>query len=1074
MTLRIERKSMLRTRLATVLALAWPTAALAQDGAITGTVINEEGLAMPTVTVTATGAPLGDESRTAMTSAQGVYTITGLPAGTYSLRFTFPGFVAGVSSGVVVQAGERTNVDMQMASQRTIALEELTAVVTGTHFSAPPENLPYAVDVTDRESLREQGAPQAVDFFKKLGAAHGTIGERNGWYNQSGTLVPETATNVNLRGLGASRTLTLLNGRRQVYTPARLPGGRFVDINAFPSIALDRIEVLKEGASAIYGSDAVAGVANFVTRRDFQGFELSASHDYFSGAGDTNIGAIWGTSLGDGTNAVLAADWAMRRQLEAEERDWVLRPYPGPGGGGWSYYGNPGAFLRPTLTGTETPGEFINALIRSHYGDSQGDARLFVDPGCEGLGGTDAGVTCRFRYGPWDNLIENQWHARVFGELNSELSENTTVHVEGLWSEAAIPDWYTTPSFPPTSLYDGLQVVMPENPGRQAFCSSNSAAAGFASPAACLEDDWFFFGRLVGNSGPGRTLRRESRTQRIAASLDHHIGTTGEVDVAIGYSRAAGNVNQPAEYAYRKYLAFRGFGGPDCGVGVVVDPTSAAGMRLGDTGGAVAGQGNCMFYNPFSNAILRAQQPGTTYTNADNPSYDPSVANSSALIDWINEEVDLFSTAELLTAEATFTNALNDAIGYAIGYQFRWFDVSGQPNDPGNQRLTPCQVPGDRSCLDQAGPFTFTTGYFPYASSQTVHRFYGELPINLGDRVDLQFAANYEFHDVASSFDPKAALAVRLLDSDDYQLSARASLQSTFRVPSVDDVNTDKITALEYVWETDVYKAVDTYGSEDLVPERATTGNVGLVLFHFPSRTQATFDFWTYDFKDIINVVPYTAVTRLYDEGGASREAVKEFIKCPDGWGTGTCDAAFIERIQIDLVNWPGMKTSGLDWSVSTRQPVGSAEMSFGIDGTYTHKYDVLALTRGGVELQAATSGAGLLNRNNPIAWPLPQWKWTASVGFHTERLSAIGAFYYISSYDDPDSADENHRVIDSFGTLDATLMMKVTDQIDGFVTGFNLLGTPPPLVNWETSYDGFTHDPKGRRIKVGVTYTIN
>ncbi|MYE35058.1 MAG: carboxypeptidase regulatory-like domain-containing protein [Gemmatimonadales bacterium] len=169
MTMKIERRNMLRVTLATALALVFPTAVLAQDGAITGTVINEEGLAMPTVTVTATGAPLGDESRTAMTSAQGVYTITGLPAGTYSLRFTLPGFVEGVSSGVVVQAGERTNVDMQMASQRTIALEELTAVVTGSHFSAPPENLPYAVDVTDRESLREKGAPQAVDFFKKLG-----------------------------------------------------------------------------------------------------------------------------------------------------------------------------------------------------------------------------------------------------------------------------------------------------------------------------------------------------------------------------------------------------------------------------------------------------------------------------------------------------------------------------------------------------------------------------------------------------------------------------------------------------------------------------------------------------------------------------------------------------------------------------------------------------------------------------------------------------------------------------------------------------------------------------------------
>ena len=116
------------------------------------------------------------------------------------------------------------------------------------------------------------------------------IGERNSWYNagQAATL-PENIANVNLRGLGASRTLVLFNGRRQVYVPARLIGGRFVDVNAMPSIAIDRIEVLKEGAGAIYGSDAVAGVANFLTRADFEGFEVSAAHNYFAGAGDTNV-----------------------------------------------------------------------------------------------------------------------------------------------------------------------------------------------------------------------------------------------------------------------------------------------------------------------------------------------------------------------------------------------------------------------------------------------------------------------------------------------------------------------------------------------------------------------------------------------------------------------------------------------------------------------------------------------------------------------------------------------------------------------------------------------------------------
>ena len=1059
-----------------LLAFAWPLAAFAQDGVIGGVVTNEDGLAVAGVSVTATGAGLGTEARTALTSARGRYGLGGLPAGTYTLRFVYPGFAIGTRAGVVVGTGARTVVDMQLVSLRTATLAELQAVVTGTHFAAPPIGLPYAVDVASRESIEEQGSPLTVDLFKRLGANHGTMGERSSWYNRSGTLVPETVASVNLRGLGPSRTLVLLNGRRQVYTPSRLPGGRFVDVNSFPTIALDRVEVLKEGASAIYGSDAVAGVANFVTRRDFEGFEITAAHDYYSGAGDSNAGAIWGGRLGASTNVVLSAEWAARQALLPEQRDWALRPYPGPGGGGWSYYGNPGAFLMPSLTGSETPGEFVNALIDSQFGPSPS---LFLDPACEDFGGSDAGASCRFRYQPWDNLIEAQTHVRAFGELNSELGVGTTMRVEGLWSEATIPEWLTTPSYPPISLYDGVQVVLPENPGRQAFCAANPGAAGFGSAADCLQDDWYFFGRLVGNSGPGRALRRASRTQRVAASLDRHFesfgGGDGHLDISASYSRATGNVNQPAEYAYRKYLAWRGFGGPNCGVGVVVDPSSAAGMSLGDTGGAVAGQGDCMFYNPFSNALPRSGQPGSRYFAAENPGYVAGAANSPELIAWINEEVDLFNTADLFVGEATLTgSAIGDVVDFALGYQFRRFDVTGTPNDPGNQALNPCYVPGDRACLEQAGQFTFTTGYFPYEDAQTVHRFYGEVPLSVGGRFDVQVAANYEFHDVASSFDPKFAARWNAVESDEVQLSLRGSLQSTFRVPSVDDVNTDKVTALEYVQEVDVYKAVDAYGSTDLVPERAVTGNVGLIAFHFPTRTEATFDFWTYDFKDIINVIPSASVTRLYNEGGSSRAAVRELIKCPDGWGTGTCDAALLERIRIHLINWPGMQTSGFDWSLATRRTLGNGEVSLGLDGTYTRTYNIDALDFNGVELQAATEGAGVLNRNHPIAWPLPQWKWSASLGYHADRFSVIGNLHYISSYDDPDSVDPNYRVIDAFATLDATFLMRVTDGIDAFVTGFNLLGTPPPLVNQEASYDGLTHDPKGRRLKAGMTYTIN
>ena len=90
---------------------------------------------------------------------------------------------------------------------------------------------------------------------------------------------------MNLRGMGAARTLVLLNGRRHVSTETL-----GVDISAFPISAIGRVEVLKDGAAAVYGSDAIAGVANFITRSDFQGLEIGGSFkDIDNSDGDWDI-----------------------------------------------------------------------------------------------------------------------------------------------------------------------------------------------------------------------------------------------------------------------------------------------------------------------------------------------------------------------------------------------------------------------------------------------------------------------------------------------------------------------------------------------------------------------------------------------------------------------------------------------------------------------------------------------------------------------------------------------------------------------------------------------------------------
>ncbi len=1045
-----------------VCLLAMTGAAFAQEGAITGTVTDSTGGVLPGASVEASGPALPGGRRSAVTDLDGRYTLTALPPGAYELAYSMPGFERAQQSVVEVVAGMTTMADASLTVGGIF--EQVTVAVTGTAIAAPAIDMPHAVAVVSRETLEQQGSTQLVDLFKNLSISHGVIGERNSWYNsnQPSTLT-ENVANVNLRGLGASRTLVLINGRRHVPVPSRLIGGRFVDVNTIPAIAIGRLEVLKEGASATYGSDAVAGVANFVTRGDFRGLELNVSQDYFSSAGDTTVAGIWGGRIGS-SNAIVAAERVSRQDLMMADRSWSLDRLGAhvPGNrAGWSSLGNPGTFA----VGAPMPWT----------------ADVF-DPRCDEFGGQDEGWTCRFRYAQYDNIIDEQHQTRVFTELNGPVNDRTNYHVEALWADAVIPNWYTTPSYPPFPLTSTtVMEVAADHPGRQAYC------ADYADPSCAGLENWYFNGRPYGNSGPGRTLRRQSRTQRVAASLDGAFRTGNRDtnwDVGVSYSRARGNLNLPAIYRDRMFRAFRGFGGTNCGVGVMADPTSPAGMVLGPLNGAVAGQGPCQYYNPFSNAIQYSDQEGSEFQNTANPDYAAHLANPEDLRLWLNEEVDLVSTSHLFVADATLSgNIVPNVADFAVGYQYRGTHAAGNPNDPADVTVNPCPVTGDLGCAagERFGPYLFTNVHRPYQADQQVQRFFGELAFTLGPRIDTQLAANYEFYNVAgsrvNSFDPKIAARLQLAENDRASVSLRGSVQTTFRTPSLDDLNTSPLTTLEWINETGAYQAVDRFGRTDLVPERALTYNAGAVLF-VEDAVEATVDFWSYDFKNTIGSMPYTAVTALYNsEDPAVRDAMAPFIICPGGRASelmpaDRCAASALQRVQLDLVNWPGLKTTGIDTHFATRTQAGAGLLSISWDSTYTLGYETkaLMLEGSGVELYAAQETAGYLNFAHPISVPIPRWKsrWSTT---YTRNLQTLATYVsYISSYEDRGTTTV--PVIDPFLTWDASFLWRFPGSgIDLTFYVLNITDEEPPWANVEQAYDGFTHDPKGRRFKVGLTY---
>ena len=131
------------------------------------------------------------------------------------------------------------------------AIEEV--VVTGSFIRGTPQDTALPVDVLSAQDLQDVGNPTITEMIRNLNISNGNIGETN-QFNASGGQGNEGVATINLRGLGSARSLVLLNGRRHVASPTI-----GVDISVIPSIAIGRLEVLKDGASAIHGRCGASG-----------------------------------------------------------------------------------------------------------------------------------------------------------------------------------------------------------------------------------------------------------------------------------------------------------------------------------------------------------------------------------------------------------------------------------------------------------------------------------------------------------------------------------------------------------------------------------------------------------------------------------------------------------------------------------------------------------------------------------------------------------------------------------------------------------------------------------------------
>ncbi|HYX36145.1 MAG TPA: TonB-dependent receptor [Oligoflexus sp.] len=186
--------------------------------------------------------------------------------------------------------------------------------VVGSRLKRVDVETAAPVVIVEKEQLEKSGAASVGDFFRKSAATSPT-----GNFSGGSRYVSSGAATIDLLGIGAARTLVLLNGRR---IPT-LPGLGSVNVDNIPTGVIERIEVLAGGASAVYGADAVGGVVNIITKKEFRGSEVSLFASVPQDAGGTERSAVatTGLSLGDDSNLILSVGGRQRDPIDKRKRD---------------------------------------------------------------------------------------------------------------------------------------------------------------------------------------------------------------------------------------------------------------------------------------------------------------------------------------------------------------------------------------------------------------------------------------------------------------------------------------------------------------------------------------------------------------------------------------------------------------------------------------------------------------------------------------------------------------------------------------------------------------------------------
>ena len=718
----------------------------------------------------------------------------------------------------VIGAFAATLITPVLAQEQGAELEEI--VVTGSYLYTGVDS-PSPVAVFDGEELVNYAPPDLATFFfdnVPQNFSNDSISQTDAG-GMARSRANRNAT-INLRGLGDENSLTVLNGQRTIGYP--VPDGtgwNRVDINSLvPRIAVQRVELLLDGGSAIFGSDPVAGVANFVTKNNFRGFDFSLDNRMLEekpSAANATIAALFGAG-NDDTSFVAALEYhaeeiVLRRDIDDAfafpidvnpDTSLGLENQQGLGyasGGGMAAVG----WVDP-LCGDSGFGEF--GYYPAYVDPADDEIREIGTGSTPNAAATQCARSANFDNG-WDLINNNVQQIIAFTRLEHNFSDSLRFTAEVNLSDQTFDDvdrWGDAGTggvwSPRTPSSLGLDYSIPVDHPAIVHARSLDPNFGFV-PGAPARGMAMAMAPMVG------PIYAVSETMPFLAEMDAfnknsvaRAAFSLEGDINSNWSWYAGTsiANSEVDNAIRdpivsKYpAAIQGLGGPNCNAG---------------TGSP--GQGECFYYNPFmSSALSDAASLG--------------LANDPALLEWlIPNRVDRFK-GEFFSLDFRVTGEFGELPGGPIGSAFG----IGYREDA---------VARDADALVNQG-LTATTGVVnDFSGTQEIDSAYFELALPVHEDVNLQVAARNETYDIGfSELSPKFAANWTPTD----RLTLRGSWGTSFKGPSISQtaastqfqgggMNSVVVNSVSYGAMGMFFAAFETRANPDLKPQTSENISAG-------------------------------------------------------------------------------------------------------------------------------------------------------------------------------------------------------------------------------------------------------